>query len=50
MSAITPVTREYLETIYNLNVEGDAVVGARLAEKFGVSAPNVADVLKRDAA
>lgn len=47
MSAITPVTREYLETIYNLNVEGDAVVGARLAEKFGVSAPNVADVLKR---
>jgi DtxR family Mn-dependent transcriptional regulator len=47
MSAITPVTREYLETIYNLNVEGDAVVGARLAEKFGVSAPNVAAVLRR---
>jgi len=47
MSAITPVTREYLETIYNLTVEGDPVVGARLAEKFGVSAPNVAEVLKR---
>lgn len=47
MLAITPVTREYLETIYNLNVEGDAVVGARLAEKFGVSAPNVAAVLGR---
>ena len=47
MSAITPVTREYLEAIYNLTVEGDPVVGARLAEKFGVSAPNVAEVLKR---
>ncbi len=45
--AITPVTREYLETIYNLTVEGDPVVGARLAEKFGVSAPNVAEVLRR---
>lgn len=47
MSAITPVTREYLEAIYNLTVEGDPVVGARLAEKFSVSAPNVAEVLKR---
>lgn len=47
MSAITPVTREYLEAIYNLTVEGDPVVGARLAEKFGVSAPNVAAVLGR---
>lgn len=47
MSVTTNVTREYLETIYNLTVEGDPVVGARLAEKFGVSAPNVADVLKR---
>ena len=47
MSAITPVTREYLETIYNITVEGDPVVGARLAEKFGVSQPNVADILKR---
>lgn len=41
------VTREYLETIYNLIVEGEPVVGARLAEKFGVSAPNVAQVLAR---
>jgi DtxR family Mn-dependent transcriptional regulator len=47
MSATTNVTREYLETIYNLTVEGDPVVGARLAEKFGVSPPNVAEVLKR---
>ena len=43
----TTVTRDYLETIYNLIVEGEAVVGARLAEKFGVSAPNVAQVLAR---
>jgi DtxR family Mn-dependent transcriptional regulator len=41
------VTREYLEAIYNLIVEGEPVVGARLAEKFGVSAPNVAQVLDR---
>jgi DtxR family Mn-dependent transcriptional regulator len=43
----TTVTRDYLETIYNLIVEGEPVVGARLAEKFGVSAPNVAQVLDR---
>jgi len=36
---ISSVTREYLEAIYNLIVEGEPVVGARLAEKFGVSAP-----------
>src|SRR5437879_3469955 len=47
MTTVSAVTREYLETIYNLTVEGDPIVGARLAEKFGVSAPNVADVLRR---
>lgn len=47
MSTITPVTREYLETIYNITVEGDPVVGVRLAEKFGVSPPNVAQMLTR---
>jgi DtxR family Mn-dependent transcriptional regulator len=47
MTSTTSVTREYLETIYNLTVEGDPIVGARLAEKFGVSPPNVAEVLKR---
>jgi DtxR family transcriptional regulator, Mn-dependent transcriptional regulator len=45
--ATTPVTREYLETIYNLTVEGDPVVGVRLAEKFGVSPANVAQTLER---
>jgi DtxR family Mn-dependent transcriptional regulator len=38
---------EYLETIYNITVEGDAVVNARLAEKFGVSPPSVTDMLHR---
>jgi DtxR family Mn-dependent transcriptional regulator len=47
MSTTSNVVREYLETIYNLAVEGDPIVGARLAEKFGVSAPNVAAVLSR---
>src|SRR5437667_4837584 len=47
MSTTSNVAREYLETIYNLVVEGDPIVGARLAEKFGVSAANVAEVLRR---
>src|SRR5881398_215268 len=47
MSTTSNVIREYLETIYNLAVEGDPIVGARLAEKFGVSAANVAEVLRR---
>lgn len=38
---------EYLETIYNITVEGDAVVNARLAEKFGVSPPSVTEMLHR---
>jgi DtxR family Mn-dependent transcriptional regulator len=38
---------EYLETIYNITVEGDTVVNARLAEKFGVSAPSVTEMLHR---
>jgi len=47
MSATSNVIREYLETIYNLAVEGDPIVGARLAEKFQVSPANVAAVLSR---
>lgn len=47
MTTTSNVIREYLETIYNLAVEGDPIVGARLAEKFGVTAPNVAAVLGR---
>jgi DtxR family Mn-dependent transcriptional regulator len=38
---------EYLEIIYNITVEGDAVVNARLAEKFRVSPPSVTEMLHR---
>ncbi|MEO7001622.1 MAG: metal-dependent transcriptional regulator [Ktedonobacterales bacterium] len=41
------VTEEYLETIYNISMEGDAVIGARLADKFRVSPPTVTETLKR---
>lgn len=39
--------QEYLETIYNITVEGGPVVNARLAEKFGVSPPSVTEMLHR---
>ena len=39
--------QEYLETIYNITVEGDPVVNARLAQKFGVSPPSVTEMLHR---
>jgi DtxR family Mn-dependent transcriptional regulator len=38
---------EYLETIYNITVEGDPVVNVRLAEKFGVSPPSVTEMMHR---
>jgi DtxR family Mn-dependent transcriptional regulator len=38
---------EYLETIYNLAMEGEVVIGARLAERFGVAPPTVTETLKR---
>jgi len=44
---LSATAQEYLETIYNITVEGDAVVNARLAEKFGVSAPSVTERLHR---
>jgi DtxR family transcriptional regulator, Mn-dependent transcriptional regulator len=43
----SPVVADYLETIYNLTMEGDSVIAARLARRFKVSAPNVAAVLRR---
>jgi DtxR family Mn-dependent transcriptional regulator len=43
----SPVAEEYLETIYNLAMEGEPVIGARLAEKFGVSRPTVSETIKR---
>ena len=41
------VVEEYCETIYNMSMEGDAVIGARLAEKFKVAPPTVTETLKR---
>lgn len=38
---------EYLETIYNIAMEGDVVIGARLADKFRVAAPTVTQMLHR---
>jgi len=43
----TAKVEEYLETIYNMAMEGEVVIGARLAEKFGVAAPSVTEMLKR---
>jgi DtxR family transcriptional regulator, Mn-dependent transcriptional regulator len=44
---VSEVVESYLETIYNMNMEGDLVIGARLAEKFGVAPPTVTETLKR---
>jgi len=44
---MSSVTNEYLETIYNVTMEGDEVIAARLADKFNVSSPNVATILGR---
>jgi DtxR family Mn-dependent transcriptional regulator len=41
------VAEEYLETIYNLTMEGEPVIGARLAEKFGVSRPTAMEAIRR---
>jgi DtxR family Mn-dependent transcriptional regulator len=44
---MSAVVAEYLETIYNVAMEGDPVIAARLAQRFNVSAPNVAAILQR---
>jgi len=45
--SISATVEEYLETIYNMSAEDEIVIGARLAEKFHVSAPTVTEMLKR---
>lgn len=45
--ALSATVEEYLETIYNLSMEDELVIGARLAERFQVSAPTVTEMLKR---
>lgn len=43
----SPVAEEYLEAIYNMTMEGDPVIGARLAEKFRVARPTVTETIRR---
>ncbi len=43
----SPVAEEYLETIYNMTMEGEPVIGARLADKFAVSRPTVTETIRR---
>jgi DtxR family Mn-dependent transcriptional regulator len=43
----SPVAEAYLETIYNLTMEGEPVIGARLAEKFRVSRATATETIKR---
>jgi DtxR family Mn-dependent transcriptional regulator len=43
----TPVMESYLETIYNLMMEEEAVIAARLAERFHISPPTVSETLSR---
>ena len=45
--SLSATVEEYLESIYNMNAEDEVVIGARLAEKFHVSAPTVTEMLKR---
>ena len=44
---VSAVMEEYCETIYNLTMEGEVVIGARLAERFRVAPPTVTETLKR---
>lgn len=44
---LSATVEEYLETIYNMSMEDEVVIGARLAQKFRVSAPTVTEMLKR---
>jgi DtxR family Mn-dependent transcriptional regulator len=47
MAEASEVVEEYVETIYNMSMEGDIVIGARLAERFHVAPPTVTETLKR---
>ncbi len=44
---LSATVEEYLEAIYNIQMEGEIIIGARLAEKFGVAPPSVTEMLKR---
>jgi DtxR family Mn-dependent transcriptional regulator len=47
MTTPSAKVEEYLETIYNMEMEGETVIGARLAEKFQVKAPTVTEMVQR---
>ncbi len=48
MSSVThPPTDEYLEAILELEEEGARVIQARLADRLGVSAPSVSEMVRR---
>src|SRR5205809_8062651 len=44
---LSATVEEYLETVYNMSMEDEVVIGARLAEKFRVAPPTVPEMLKR---
>jgi DtxR family Mn-dependent transcriptional regulator len=44
---LSATVEEYLETIYNISMENEVVIGARLAERFHVAPPTVTEMLKR---
>ncbi len=44
---LSATVEEYLETIYNMSMEEEVVIGARLAERFHVAPPTVTEMLKR---
>src|SRR6266705_2566471 len=44
---LSATVEEYLETIYNMAMEDERVIGALLAERFRVSPPTVTEMLKR---
>jgi DtxR family transcriptional regulator, Mn-dependent transcriptional regulator len=47
MGRVSELTESYCETIYNMGMEGEVVIGARLAEKFRVAPSTVTETLKR---
>jgi DtxR family Mn-dependent transcriptional regulator len=46
-SGYHPPVEEYLETVHALQEEGVPVIGARIAERLGHSAPSVSEMLDR---
>ncbi|GCE16825.1 metal-dependent transcriptional regulator [Dictyobacter kobayashii] len=44
---LSATVEEYLEMIYNMSMEDEVVIGARLAQRFQVSPPTVTEMLKR---